>query len=222
MRDEILTYWEMCSREGLALQKGMYFRRPPAVSIVLMSQRPGAPYDDSLSDDGKILTYEGHDIKKTPGVDPKAIDQPWAHPDGDPTDNGKFANSVSRDKTSLVRVYEKLRSGIWSDKGLFALSSYEYVSVGQRKVFKFTMTLSNLPDDIGRGRGGEDFRRAIPSWVKQVVYKRDGGKCVICGEKDQLHFDHELPFSKGGTGLSPENVRILCARHNLSKGAKIE
>ena len=189
MRDEILTYWEMCSREGLALQKGMYFRRPPAVSIVLMSQRPGAPYDDSLSDDGRILTYEGHDIKKAPGVDPKAVDQPWAHPDGDPTDNAKFANSVSQENEPLVRVYEKLRSGIWSS---------------------------------GRGHGGEDFRRAIPSWVKQVVYKRDGGKCVICGEKDQLHFDHELPFSKGGTGLSPENVRILCARHNLSKGAKIE
>ncbi len=52
MRDEILTYWEMCSRERLALQRGMYFRKAPAASIVLMSQRPGAPYEDSLSEDG--------------------------------------------------------------------------------------------------------------------------------------------------------------------------
>src|SRR3989475_5240050 len=174
MSDEILTYWEMCSRECLALQKGMSFRRPPAVSIVLMSQRPGAPYDDSLSEDGKILTYEGHDVKKTSGVDPKVVDQPWAHPDGDPTDNAKFANSVSRENRPLVRVYEKLRSGVWSDKGLFALSSYEFVSTGNRKVFKFIMTLSGLLDDSGQVQGGDDFRRAIPSWVKQVVYKRDG------------------------------------------------
>jgi len=200
MRAEILRYWEMCSREGLALQKGMYFRRPPAVSIVLMSQRPGAPYDDSLSDDGRILTYEGHDIKKAPGVDPNAVDQPWAHPDGDPTDNAKVANSVSQEIEPLGRVYEKLRSGIWSDKRLFSLPTYKYVRVGHRRVFKFTMTLSDLPDDSTRGHGSEDFRRAIPSWVKQVVYKRDGGKCVICGEKDQLHLDHELPFSKGGSG----------------------
>ena len=40
---------------GLALQKGMYFRKPPSISILLMSQRPGAPYDDSLSQDGKLL-----------------------------------------------------------------------------------------------------------------------------------------------------------------------
>jgi 5-methylcytosine-specific restriction endonuclease McrA len=39
---------------------------------------------------------------------------------------------------------------------------------------------------------------------------------------DELHFDHVLPFSKGGTSLKVENVQLLCARHNLSKSAKIE
>lgn len=37
MRDEILTYWEMCDREQVALQRGMYFRELPAGSVVLMS-----------------------------------------------------------------------------------------------------------------------------------------------------------------------------------------
>ena len=68
----------------------------------------------------------------------------------------------------------------------------------------------------------EEFKRAIPAWVKQVVYKRDKGRCVLCGAQDQLHFDHDLPFAKGGSGLTPANVRVLCARHNLRKGAKIE
>ncbi len=222
MRDEILSYWDMCSREGLALQKGMYFRKPPAISIVLMSQRPGAPYDDSLSSDGKLLVYEGHDIKKDQGVDPKTVDQPWAHPDGKPTDNGKFAHAVEDGSKPFIRVYEKLRAGVWSDKGLFELSSYEYAVSGSRRVFKFTMRLSDRPDGTDRVQADKEFTRVIPSWVKQAVFKRDKGACVICGARDQLHFDHDIPFSKGGTSLVPANVRILCARHNLRKGARIE
>jgi hypothetical protein len=119
-------------------------------------------------------------------------------------------------------VYEKLRPGIWSDRGLFHLTGYTYEMAGARRVFKFKMRLSDVPDEAVHHEDAEDFKRVIPSWVKQAVYKRDKGKCVICGSEDQLHFDHDLPFSKGGTGLTPQNVRILCARHNLEKAARIE
>lgn len=61
----------------------------------------------------------------------------------------------------------------------------------------------------------------IPSTVKIEVWKRDGGKCVQCGAKDELHFDHILPFSKGGTSLTVDNVQLLCARHNLEKRDRI-
>ena len=169
-----------------------------------------------------MLRYEGHDVKKGPGIDPKSTDQPWTFPDGKPTDNAKFAQAIDHRIPSLVRVYEKLRPGIWSHKGLFELSSYEYTMSGPRKVFKFALKLSGGPDSGGSFAGSEEFTRAIPAWVKQSVYKRDKGQCVICGARDQLHFDHDLPFSKGGTGLTPDNVRILCSRHNLQKGAKIE
>ncbi|NGZ96803.1 MAG: hypothetical protein CV089_11890 [Nitrospira sp. WS110] len=52
--------------------------------------------------------------------------------------------------------------------------------------------------------------------------KRDGGKCCVCDAMDELHFDHILPFSKGGTSLTAENIQLLCARHNLQKRASIE
>ena len=224
MRDEILTYWEMCARERGSLQRGMYYRDPPAVSVVLMSRRPGAPYEDSLSADGTELLYEGHDVRRETGVDPKSVDQPWTLPSGEPTENAKFARAAEESKKNrpLVRVYEKLRPGIWSDKGLFELVDYAFNHTGTRRVFKFRMRLSATPDDIAQGPAAEEFKRAIPAWVKQVVYKRDKGRCVLCGAQDQLHFDHDLPFAKGGTGLTPANVRILCARHNLQKGARIE
>ena len=63
--------------------------------------------------------------------------------------------------------------------------------------------------------------RYIPGEVMQEVFVRDEGKCVMCGEADNLHFDHKIPYSKGGSSKDPKNIQILCARHNLSKGNKL-
>ncbi len=91
-----------------------------------------------------------------------------------------------------------------------------------RRVVKFRMELSE-EDGVGRT---PDFalkhQRMIPSRVKQDVWKRDEGRCVLCGEQKNLHFDHEIPFAKGGSSLVAENVRLLCAKHNLAKSDKIE
>jgi hypothetical protein len=94
---------------------------------------------------------------------------------------------------------------------------------GKRKVFKFRLEIATEAVDLELNRSGAlDHTRVIPSIVKLEVWKRDRGCCVLCGEKDNLHFDHDLPYSKGGTSLSPKNIRLLCARHNLSKGDKIQ
>ncbi len=45
---------------------------------------------------------------------------------------------------------------------------------------------------------------------------------MIGGATDELHFDHDLPYSKGGTSITADNVKILCARHNLQESDKIE
>lgn len=63
--------------------------------------------------------------------------------------------------------------------------------------------------------------RLIPSEIKVEVWKRDKGRCVICGSADNLHFDHDVPFSLGGSSLTAKNVRLLCLRHNLEKSDKI-
>jgi hypothetical protein len=225
-RDEILSYIDMCQRERMSLQRGMNFRDPPGYSIVLMSRRPNAPYGDELSEDETELFYEGHDAPKGPSIrDPKSVDQPWSTANGAPTENAKFARACefAGRSPARVRVYEKLRQGIWSDKGLFELTGYSYPEVEGRKVFKFRMRLA---EDQGSGvvwlAADRPMSRIIPGWVKQEVYKRDRGRCVLCGATEQLHFDHDFPYSRGGTSFRPDNVRILCARHNLAKGARIE
>lgn len=63
-------------------------------------------------------------------------------------------------------------------------------------------------------------REPIPDDVKLLVWSRDGGACVRCGSKEQLHFDHIIPVAKGGSNL-PVNIQLLCQRCNLKKSDKI-
>jgi HNH endonuclease len=57
--------------------------------------------------------------------------------------------------------------------------------------------------------------------VQVEVWRRDPGQCVECGSTKNLHFDHDIPFSKGGSSLTAANVRLLCAKCNLQKSDKI-
>jgi 5-methylcytosine-specific restriction endonuclease McrA len=94
---------------------------------------------------------------------------------------------------------------------------------GGRQVFKFKLELVDDPDaDLRETPQDLEHNRLIPSEVKLAVWKRDSGRCVTCGSTDNLHFDHVLPFSKGGSSLVAENIQLLCARHNLSKSDRIE
>lgn len=125
-----------------------------------------------------------------------------------------------------VRVYQKLMTGIWVFNGHFRqVDAWPQVSSG-RTVYKFKLELRDSVEGEWSAGSTIDTEvprdRLIPSTVKMAVFKRDGGRCVICQAADNLHFDHDLPFSKGGTSLTAENIRILCARHFLQKGARIE
>jgi hypothetical protein len=51
MANEVISYLEMCSREGTRLQRGMNFELGGDHSVVLMSVRPNAPYHDRLKDE---------------------------------------------------------------------------------------------------------------------------------------------------------------------------
>ncbi|RME33784.1 MAG: HNH endonuclease [Gammaproteobacteria bacterium] len=231
MRGEILSYFQMCQREGSSLQRGMNYRPHGRTSVILMSRHPNAPYRDELQENDTVLIYEGHDIaNRNNGPDPKAVDQPATLPSGRLTENGKFFRAAQEHRKGnrppeRVRVYEKIRKGIWVDNGLFSLVDAWQEDDGTRKVFKFRLVA--LPDEdeerADEVQPPEDGRsRVIPSHVKLEVWRRDGGKCVMCGATDELHFDHIVPYSRGGTSLTAENVQLLCARHNLQKKDRIQ
>lgn len=66
----------------------------------------------------------------------------------------------------------------------------------------------------------QDYGRQIPQDVKTVVWQRDGGRCVACGARDYLEFDHIIPYAKGGAN-TVDNVQLLCRRCNLNKRDRI-
>lgn len=63
-------------------------------------------------------------------------------------------------------------------------------------------------------------REPIPEDVKFEVWRRDQGRCVICGSQENLEFDHIIPFSKGGSSTA-RNIQLLCQNCNRHKSDKI-
>jgi hypothetical protein len=105
--------WTCAAKQGVNLQRGMNYRSGGRSSLILMSLRPGAPYDDRVEDDGRVLIYEGHDGPQTRGgPDPKTLGQPERGRGGTLTQNGLFQQAASRHRelgtpAEHVRVYEK-------------------------------------------------------------------------------------------------------------------
>ncbi len=224
-KSAIISYLELSMRERQQLQKGMNFRTDGRLSVFLMSLRKNAPYKDQWLEDKQVLIYEGHDAK-TDQKTKKAIDQPMFRDSGKLSDNGKFYTEAiaykekKRSDPLQIQVYEKLDTGVWFDKGVFDLVDAEYVHDGERMVFKFLLhptdsvrSMADLPE--------YKHERMIPTAVKVEVWKRDKGQCRTCSETTGLHYDHILPFSKGGRSDDARNIQILCARHNLQKSDKI-
>jgi len=201
------------------------------MSVILMSLRPNAPYSDKVEDDGRILIYEGHDVPKTKENPlPKIVNQQMNNPSGTLNQNGLFykaAKTYNKKQLipELVKVYEKLHAGIWVYNGLFKLLDSWKEESNNRQVFKFKLELTEhyKPTNNNEIQNSVlEHNRIVPPQVKLEVWKRDKGKCVICGSTDNLHFDHIIPFSKGGSSLVSQNIQLLCARHNIAKRDRIE
>ncbi len=230
MINDIISYRTLCDNENVqTLQRGMNFRLNPNYSVILMSQRSNAPYSDKILEDWITIQYEGHDEPKTKDIlNPKSLDQPQYTKNWNLTQNGRFIKSIEeykswiQNKPERVKVYEKILSWVRSLKWFFNLIDYKIHNDWTRNVFLFILQLSEEQDEKNEKHVDIAHTRLIPSEVKKEVWKRDNWKCVLCWEIKNLHFDHDLPFSKWWTSLTAKNIKLLCMKCNLQKSNKIE
>ena len=74
--------------------------------------------------------------------------------------------------------------------------------------------------DFVESVSADDQRKPIADEIKVAVWRRDGGRCVVCKANANLEFDHIIPVSMGGANTF-RNLQILCANCNRSKGGNL-
>jgi hypothetical protein len=74
--------------------------------------------------------------------------------------------------------------------------------------------------DLMHAADGAGRREPIPEAVRRLVFRRDGGRCVRCGQDELLQFDHVIPVALGGASTA-ENLQLLCATCNREKGGSL-
>lgn len=71
--------------------------------------------------------------------------------------------------------------------------------------------------EASRQSSGE--RQPISKEIQREVWQRDQGKCVECGSREALEFDHIIAFSRGGAN-TVRNLQLLCGPCNRRKSDK--
>ena len=119
------------------------------------------------------------------------------------------------------------------DKQISSISSASYIrrfGTWYKALESFITYISETEDDApmdipenGSGSSIKHKTKRDPSdRLKVQVLMRDGNRCRICGVEcsgglHNIHFDHIIPWSKGGE-TTLDNLQVLCSACNEAKG----
>ena len=150
-------------------------------------------------------------------------------------------------KPKIIKIQEKIKngellkirwrwSGEWMPKSfrylykdaLYEFDNNDYTDMErlllilelddkERQNFERLKRKFELSQEIEKTPG----REVIPEAVRIAVWRRDGGKCVKCGSRKNLEYDHIIPLSKGGSN-TVRNIELLCEKCNRKKRDNIE
>lgn len=73
---------------------------------------------------------------------------------------------------------------------------------------------------LGQQQAPQIQRIPLKESVRHEVWRRDAGRCVRCGSREKLEFDHIVPVIRGGSDTA-RNIELLCEACNRKKGATI-
>ena len=120
----------------------------------------------------------------------------WVGSNKDKIDNIKEAYE------GITKLISEITSQEFYEAGLVEIPEISLIAIPNNKIDKAN-------------------RHSIPKNIKQEVWQRDGGKCIECGNNENLEYDHIIPISKGGANTT-RNIQLLCENCNRTKSNKIE
>jgi hypothetical protein len=105
----------------------------------------------------------------------------------------------------------------WEDD---ELSAEDVLALVRDRERRHRRKLERAHAALAADHAGAPRRDVIPRAIRQAVWERDAGRCVDCASTFDLQYDHIIPFSLGGASTL-ENLQVLCADCNRSKGASV-
>lgn len=92
------------------------------------------------------------------------------------------------------------------------------------RIFGHDCPVFHVAEPVTETKELRNISRRIPRPVQFRVLKRENQICSDCGKSvqdDDIHFDHIIPHSKGGSS-DEHNVRLLCSKCNIRRSDRYE
>ncbi len=126
---------------------------------------------------------------------------------------------------ALIKQLDRLKS-LWSHKNSNMTDSELLKEMARFCLAKIDPLIKDTKSTTTSELNSKLEKRAIPHSIKIQVWKKDQGKCRyfdsktgrFCHSSHLIQIDHIKPWSKGGKS-NLDNLQLLCAAHNLHKGA---
>jgi HNH endonuclease len=187
------------------------------VAAVLTNMQPSQNPAPEAAWQMELLIGEGSNARKI------AIDLPPLLSNSDPLDSPVF---LGEDQVGRALVYFRSRLFLSERSAKSKFEQDELVLRVKKAVYDEDAELSSLRAAVANLEAAIEYRKSgpkrepIPEDVRLLVWARDGGACVRCGEKQGLQFDHIIPVALGRANTE-ENIQILCQICNRKRSDKI-
>jgi len=124
---------------------------------------------------------------------------------------------VMKDNSCKKKWWMYLNEVYWEDEGF---SAEEMKALILEKIDHKEKRVKRAITRLSHKEALNNIREPIPDEIKMIVWQRDGGRCVHCGSREKLEYDHIIPISKGGSNTA-RNIQLLCEKCNRSKGPNL-
>jgi 5-methylcytosine-specific restriction endonuclease McrA len=137
-----------------------------------------------------------------------------------------YTEALERQGDEPVKLHEYGgRTWWWFKKQVYVesegLSSADVKALALQLQRSKDATLERAHAELrGEALAGARPREPISEAVRHEVWRRDQGRCVDCGSRENLEFDHIVPWSEGGSN-TVRNLELRCESCNAKKGARI-